>query len=265
MTRLPRSMNTDDARTAPALSGPELSVVLPARDEAQALPGLVTEIGAALNGLCAFEIVVVDDHSSDDTYEAALRAGGLAQCTLTAIRLDRPSGQSTALHVGVRHARGALVATLDADGQNDPADIPVMLRLARTLGEASFCIAGYRRDRHDGPWRRWQSRIANRFRGALLRDRTPDTGCGLKLFPRATFLALPYFDHMHRFLPALIRRQGGALHIREVGHRPRLHGRSKYGAWSRMWAGLLDIAGMLWLLKRTRLAAVAREDRVVPP
>jgi glycosyltransferase involved in cell wall biosynthesis len=258
-------MRAEVGDAGPAQACPELSVVLPAKDEVDALPGLVAEIRAALSALCAFEIVVVDDHSSDGTYEAALRAGEEAACALTAIRLDRPSGQSTALHTGVLRARGTLIATLDADGQNDPADIPGMLLMARSLGETSFCIAGYRRSRNDSAWRRWQSRIANRFRSALLRDRTPDTGCGLKLFPRATFLALPYFDHMHRFLPALIRRHGGVLRIREVRHRPRMHGRSKYGAWNRMWAGLLDIAGVLWLLKRNRPTAVLREDRVLPP
>ena len=164
-------------------------------------------------------------------------------------------GQSTAIYTGIKQATGELIITLDADGQNDPKDIARLLREAEAFPKGTdFCIAGYRRQRKDTPWKRFQSHIANRVRSFLLGDNTPDTGCGLKIIPRKTFLRLPYFDHMHRYLPALIKRMGGAIVVVEVSHRDRQHGQSKYGMWGRLFAGLLDMLGVMWLQRRNKLS-----------
>jgi dolichol-phosphate mannosyltransferase len=162
----------------------------------------------------------------------------------------------------VHAARGRLVATLDGDGQNDPADIPRLLaRHAAEGGGDALLVAGHRTNRRDTAVTRLSSRIANSVRGALLRDHTPDTGCGLKLFPRDLFLRLPYFDHMHRFLPALVIRAGGRVVSEPVGHRARTRGRSHYGVWNRLWVGIVDLLGVLWLIRRARTP----EAREVPP
>tara|TARA_R110002012_G_scaffold41295_1_gene113148 strand:- start:49 stop:549 length:501 start_codon:yes stop_codon:yes gene_type:complete len=145
---------------------------------------------------------------------------------------------------------------MDGDGQNDPTDIPILLQKASTIRTPDFCIAGYRKKRKDTAWKRFQSRLANRVRDALLHDGVPDTGCGLKLFPRSTFLKLPWFDHGHRFIPALVRGIGGEIAIVEVNHRPRMAGTSKYNAWNRTWAGILDLFGVLWLLHRIRIPVI---------
>jgi dolichol-phosphate mannosyltransferase len=158
-------------------------------------------------------------------------------------------------------ARGRLVATLDGDGQNDPADIPALLvRWRAEGGDAAdagpMLLAGWRAARSDDWLRRLSSRVANGVRSRALGDGTPDTGCGLKLFARESFLALPYFDHMHRFLPALVRRHGGRVISVPVRHRPRRRGQSHYGVWNRLWVGIVDLGGVMWLRRRTRLTAV---------
>ncbi|HAU19145.1 MAG TPA: dolichol-phosphate mannosyltransferase, partial [Marinobacter adhaerens] len=165
---------------------------------------------------------------------------------------------------GIRQARSKLIVTMDGDGQNDPADIPAMLQKANTMRNPDFCIAGYRKNRKDTAWKRFQSRLANRVRDALLHDGVPDTGCGLKLFPRETFLKLPWFDHGHRFIPALVRGIGGDIAIVEVNHRPRTAGISKYNAWNRTWAGILDLLGVLWLLHRTRVPVISSAGQADP-
>jgi dolichol-phosphate mannosyltransferase len=232
-----------------------LSVVIPVRNEAANIAPLVAELGAALRGL-AHEIIYVDDGSGDAT-PAELAAAASHVPALRWLRHRVGCGQSAAVISGVRAARGIWIATLDGDGQNDPADIPLLLARAlageaESRGGGPVLIAGHRTRRRDTAIKRISSRIANAVRGRLLGDRTPDTGCGLKLFRREAFLALPHFDHMHRFLPALFIRAGGHVESVPVGHRPRLRGRSNYGTLDRLAVGLVDLAGVFWLQHRWR-------------
>lgn len=233
-----------------------LSVVIPAKDEAGNIGQLVTEIHQVLRDYPHYEIVVVDDGSDDHTLETARRTAEALHCSFKGLRHEYSIGQSGALLTGIRAATGALIVTMDGDGQNDPTDIPEMLRLAQSYRGRDFCINGFRINRRDTTWKRLQSRLANRIRSTLLGDGIPDSGCGLKLFPKATFLKLPWFDHGHRFLPALVKSIGGELDMVVVNHRERRSGRSNYNAWNRAWAGLLDLAGVMWLLHRTRVAQV---------
>lgn len=228
-----------------------LSVIIPARDEVENLPSLLDEIATSLSGI-AYEIVVVDDGSSDDSWSLLCQRAA-SNSHLRLLRHSHGAGQSTSLWQAVRHAQGDWLATLDGDGQNDPADIPRLLDAARDSD--LVLIAGHRVARQDSWLKRVSSRTANRVRAALLNDDTPDTGCGLKLIRRETFLALPYLDHMHRFLPALVQAQGGRCLSVTVNHRPRLAGQSKYGLHDRLWVGLVDIVGVLWLQRRCRLPA----------
>jgi dolichol-phosphate mannosyltransferase len=235
----------------------DLSVVVPVHNEAENLKPLLGEIVQALDGLCEYEIVYVDDGSTDDTLArlAALR-GDIPG--LRVLRHKQVCGQSTALLTGIRTAKGQAIATLDGDGQNDPADIPRLLQALAELQQQNprAMVVGYRKKRRDTGWRKFSSRVANTVRGGLLRDHTPDTGCGLKVFSRALFLELPYFDHMHRFLPALAQRTGGAVISVEVNHRPRLAGVSKYGTWQRLWVGIIDLFGVMWLQRRAFVASI---------
>ncbi|HEY5716782.1 MAG TPA: glycosyltransferase family 2 protein [Psychromonas sp.] len=235
-----------------------ISIVIPAKDEAANISSLLTEICHALQDKSDFEVVVVDDGSSDNTYNQVLSTAQQLGCDAKVIRHQNSIGQSTAIYTGVNHARGEYIVTMDADGQNDPADIPAMLSLLPEIQKADFCIAGYRKIRKDTAWKRFQSRLANAVRDAMLHDGVPDTGCGLKLFPKATFMRLPYFDHMHRYIPALVRRIGGEVHIVVVNHRDRQQGESKYTAWNRMWVGIVDILGVMWLNRRSKLASIAK-------
>ena len=228
----------------------ELSVVIPVKNEAGNIAPLVAEIAAALDGLIDYEIVYVDDGSNDAT---AVEIRELQQ-TMPRLRLLRHAesrGQSAAIRSGVKAARGQWIATLDGDGQNDPADIPGLWQIARASPPMTpVLIAGQRVHRQDSWTKRRASRFANAVRRRLLRDDTPDTGCGLKLFPRALFLDLPYFDHMHRFLPALTLREGGIVRSVPVNHRPRQRGTSNYGVFDRLGVGIVDLLGVLWLRRR---------------
>ncbi len=237
---------------------PAVSVVVPVHNEAENIERLVEEIRAALDGYADYEVVYVNDGSDDETAER-LRAVRRTFPRLRILHHDRRCGQSAALWTGVRAARGRWIATLDGDGQNDPADIPRLLEIARAEGGPAL-VCGYRGERRAGWVTRISSRIANAVRGALLRDRTPDTGCGLKVFRREVFLELPFFDHMHRFLPALVMRNGGRVVSVPVRDRPRTRGRSHYGVWNRLWIGLVDLTGVLWLQRRAAKPAGIREE-----
>jgi dolichol-phosphate mannosyltransferase len=240
-------------------NAPDLSVVVPVMNEAENIAPLVREIVGALSGLVTFEIVYVDDGSTDGSFER-LRALQTEFPMLRAQRHARRRGQSAAVHTGVKAARAAVIATLDGDGQNDPADIPALLDAYRAhTGVQPLMLAGHRTTRRDSWIKRISSRIANRYRAGKLNDATPDTGCGLKLFPRDVFLAFPAFDHMHRFLPALMIRAGGLVRSVPVRHRPRERGSSKYGTWDRLVVGIADVRGVAWLIQRGVAAEVAEE------
>ncbi len=234
-----------------------LSVVVPVKNEAENIEPLIREIVAAVSSLADHEIVYVDDGSTDTTLAELKRlAAELPQ--LRIVRHQTSCGQSTAITSGVLAARFDWIATLDGDGQNDPADIPALLARLRAAkpGENLHMLAGWRANRRDTWFRRFSSRVANGVRSSLLKDATPDTGCGLKVFSRATFLRLPYFDHMHRFLPALVQRHGGRVESVVVNHRPRERGTSKYGLHNRLWVGIVDLFGVMWLIRRAKKPVV---------
>lgn len=239
---------------------PALSVVIPVRDEAENVARLSREIRDALPASRCFEIIFVDDASTDATAERirSVRDTDVPQIRL--LRHDIRCGQSVAVLTGVRAARSEWIVTLDGDGQNDPADIPAMLRILEDRGDELRLIMGNRLQRNDSVVRRLSSRIANGVRRGLLRDGTPDTGCGIKLFHRQTFLELPAFNHMHRFLPALFLRAGAHVTSVAVHHRPRINGQSKYGVWNRLWVGIVDLFGVRWLIRRAPLRANVREE-----
>ncbi len=229
-------------------STPAVTVVVPVRNEAGNVAPLVAEIAAALKA--DFEIVYVNDGSSDAT-ETELRGLMASRPFLRQIRHAASCGQSAAVRTGVAHARAPIVVTLDGDGQNNPAFIPELLRVLEANPRIGL-VAGQRVGRKDTGFKKLQSRIANGVRDAVLRDGTRDTGCGLKAFRRDVFLALPYFDGLHRFLPALVRREGYEIGYVDVVDRPRGAGVSNYGMWDRLWVGILDLAGVWWLIRRKR-------------
>jgi dolichol-phosphate mannosyltransferase len=239
---------------------PELTVVVPVYDEADNIGPLVDEIVGALDGRVEYEIVYVDDGSDDDT-PLRLREVADRVPRLRHVRHLRRAGQSAAIVTGVRQARAPVIATLDGDGQNDPGDILRLLSILEGSGERDrLMVTGLRARRQDSWLKRTASRIANTVRALLLRDGTPDTGCGLKVFTRATFLEMPAFDHMHRFLPALMVRQGGRVESVSVNHRARTRGVSSYGIWDRLWVGIVDILGVLWLQRRNVATSVEDGD-----
>jgi dolichol-phosphate mannosyltransferase len=234
---------------------PELSVVVPVYNEQDNILPLLAEIAAALRGRGAYEVVYVDDASSDGTLGVLTRARMLHP-ELRVLHHRERSGQSTAIRNGVKAARGRWIATLDGDGQNDPADIPKLLAMRDGSPPAIRLFAGWRVNRQDSGSKRWASRLANAIRSRLLRDETPDTGCGIKLFERDAFLDLPYFDHMHRFLPALVQRAGWQVRSVPVNHRPRGTGISKYNNLNRALVGIADLRGVAWLIRRSKRTAV---------
>lgn len=237
---------------------PQLSVVVPVFNERDNIAPLLGEITAALRGSIDFEVIYIDDHSDDDSLTVLSRLKS-SHPELRILRHVSRSGQSTAVWNGVRHARGQWIATLDGDGQNDPADIPRLLAARDGAQPDIRLFAGWRTSRRDSFNKRISSKIANAVRSRMLQDDTPDTGCGLKLFDREVFLRLPYFDHMHRYLPALVKRAGFASMSVPVNHRPRTAGQSKYGMLDRLWVGLADLRGVAWLMRRGKVTAVEEE------
>ena len=233
--------------TDPA-SAPRISVIVPVKNEAPNVLPLVEEIGRACAPLGAFEVIYVDDGSTDDTAEVVLKARQ-TRPWLRLVSHEASCGQSAAVRTGVHAARGAIIVTLDGDGQNDPAFIP---QLVSPLDDPSTGLVAGQRVGRKGVAKRWQSRIANGVRSRVLKDGTRDTGCGLKAFRRDVYLRLPYFDALHRFMPALVKREGYAVAHVDVVDRHRHAGQSKYGLFDRLWVGILDLAGVWWLIRRSR-------------
>jgi dolichol-phosphate mannosyltransferase len=241
----------------------KISIVVPVHNEAENILSLLEEIDKAMGLAEAYEIIYVDDGSKDST-GAVLQQAMLRFQNLRVIRHQQGCGQSKAIHTGVKAAAYPLIATLDGDGQNDPADIPHLIEVLQqqqTTTPNLWMVAGWRNKRHDSQWRLFSSLFANTIRSKLLGDNTPDTGCGLKVFLRDKFLELPYFDHMHRFLPALILRAGGRVISEPVNHRARTAGKSNYGTLDRLWAGITDVLGVIWLQKRAKQAVIEEIER----
>jgi dolichol-phosphate mannosyltransferase len=229
---------------------PTVSVVVPVRNEVDNVAPLISEIAAALDGRFGYEIIYVNDGSTDDT-GARLQELMRELPNLRQLRHAKSCGQSAAVRSGVRAARGALVVTLDGDGQNNPTFLPRMIEMLMDNARLGL-VAGQRVGRKATFSKRMQSRIANKVRSFVLRDSTRDTGCGLKAFRRDAFMALPYFDGLHRFLPALVRREGYEIGYVDVVDRPRHAGVSNYGMWDRLWVGIMDLMGVWWLIRRKK-------------
>jgi dolichol-phosphate mannosyltransferase len=237
----------------------DLAIVIPVLNEAESLAPLLDQITAALAGRTGYEIIAVDDGSTDATREVLSRQ--LDRCpALRLIRHRSRRGQSAAIASGVDAACSDWIVTLDGDGQNDPADIPRLYRALREAPADIGLVIGYRTQRRDNLLKLLSSRIANRVRAIVLGDGTPDSACGLKAFARATFMRLPRFDHMHRFLPALVRCQGLRVLSVEITQRARIGGRSKYGLHNRLWVGIVDLLGVWWLKRRALPPAVEEKE-----
>jgi dolichol-phosphate mannosyltransferase len=234
-----------------AAAEPAVAIIVPVRNEADNIAPLVAEIAAAIEGQWPFEVIYVNDGSDDGTETELSRLMGVHPW-LRQLRHARPCGKAAALRTGIAAARAPLVVTIDGDGENDPQYIPPLLQALIDGGPRVGLAAGQRANRRDGGFKKFQSRLANAVRRAVLRDGTRDTACGLKAVPRELFLALPFFDGLHRFLPALVRREGYEIVTVEVTDRPRLSGVSHYGLWDRLWVGILDLVVVWWLIRRRK-------------
>ena len=237
----------------------DVSIVVPVRNEAGNIGPLIAEIAAALDGRWAYEIIYVNDGSTDATGErlAAIMKAARPTCARSGTRHHPDNRRRCAAACAPR--AGAIVATLDGDGQNNPAFLPDLIAAIENGGDRVGLAAGQRVGRKDTGFKKMQSRIANGVRNAILRDGTRDTGCGLKAFRREVFLAMPYFDGLHRFLPALVRREGYDIAYVDVIDRPRHSGVSNYGFFDRLWIGIMDLAGVWWLIRRKKPTPVATE------
>lgn len=252
-----------EAETAKAHQ-PEIAVVVPVHNEEGNLEPLIAEIVQALDGIAPFEIIYVDDGSTDTTV-SSLKNLAEKETRLRVLVHQKCCGQSAAVATGIRYAKAPLIATLDGDGQNDPSDIPALMKAWKEAPDNAFLlIAGHRVKRQDSGIKKVSSRVANKVRAFLLKDATPDTGCGLKVFARSAFMDLPRFDHMHRYLPALFMRAGGRVNSIPVNHRHRERGTSKYGTLDRLAVAVFDLIGVIWLRRRGSCPALD-QDRSVRP
>lgn len=241
-----------------SIQTPELSVVVPVKNEAANIGPLIEEITAAISARGPFEIIVVNDGSSDGT-AAELSRLRRERPWLREIRHEQSGGQSAAVRSGVFAARAPVIATLDGDGENNPAYLPQLWDALLDAGSSATLAQGQRVGRKASRFKQFQSRIANRVRGGILRDGTRDSGCGLKVFHRNAYMMLPYFEGQHRFLPALMRREGFLITHVDVVDRVRRHGQSNYGMWNRLGVGMVDLVGVWWLISRKRPAPVVSE------
>ena len=240
---------------------PDLSVVIPVQNEEDNIRLLIDEVRQSLDGVLDYELIYVNDGSSDSTLNI-LEEYCTGFSLLRVISHETGVGQSTAVRTGINHAASAIIATLDGDGQNDPADIPALYQaLLEHAGSGVVLVNGYRRKRKDTYIKRMSSRLANGIRGWLLDDDTPDTGCGLKVFSREAYMAIPFFDHLHRFLPAMMINGGGKVMSVEVNHRERQLGSSHYGFFDRLWVGIFDIMGVIWLKSRTTHPVIIKDKK----
>jgi dolichol-phosphate mannosyltransferase len=240
--------------SAPVLA---ISVIVPCKNEEKNVAPLVEELETALTPLGLFEVIYVNDGSTDGM-EAAIANLATTRPWLRQIKHATSGGQSASVRTGVRAAKADIIATLDGDGENNPAYIPELYK-ALLASSDNGIAAGQRVGRKASGFKRFQSRVANRVRGSILKDGTRDSGCGLKCFPRALFLSLPYFDAIHRFLPALVVREGYKVVHVDVVDRTRLSGVSNYTVWNRLWVGILDLAGVWWLVRRKKPTPVTTE------
>ena len=238
----------------------DFSIVIPVHNEEENISPMLDEILQTVSSTHNYEVLYVDDCSSDQTKRILHELTSQIR-QLRYVKLQKQCGQSTALYVGVKNALYPLIVTLDGDGQNDPADIQKLLRpfMGQENETDALMVTGYRHKRQDSKWRCASSIIANTTRRILLADGTPDSGCGIKVFPKDLFLGLPAFSHMHRFLPALVTQTGGKVISLPVNHRPRTHGTSNYGTWDRFWVGIFDLLGVMWLRNRVLKPAIEQE------
>ena len=244
----------------PSEQTPSVSIIIPAKNEAENIRPLIAEIQAAMANRDDYELLYVDDGSSDETWHELLAIQQQGDCPLKLLRHQQSVGQSLAILSAAWQARGDWLVVLDADGQNDPADIPGMLAAVQAANQQDpqvWGVIGHRINRRDDWVKRLSSKVANGFRDLLLRDGIPDTGCGLKAVLRERYLRLPSFNHMHRYIPTLIQAQGGIMQVHPVNHRPRLAGSSNYGVWNRLWVGLVDVLGVWWLKRRAKQVLIA--------